>query len=98
MTLFALGVVLSHHRVRPNATIAGISAMKLVVFPLVVWTAFAVASPGNAWLDLFVLNAAGPSGAMAFSLALLYGVKASNIAPVIVWTSLLSLVSLSWLA
>lgn len=98
MTLFALGVVLSHHPATPNATVAGVTAMKLVVFPAVVWAAFALASPENAWRDLFVLNAAGPSGAMAFSLALLYGVRTANIAPVIVWTSVLSLLSLSWLA
>ena len=55
-------------------------------------------SPGNGWTDLFVLNAAGPSGAMAFALALLYGVRTDAIAPVIVWTSTLSLISLSFLA
>ena len=98
MTLFALGVVLSHHQLRPNATITTVSAMKLIVFPITVSAAFALVSPENAWRDLFVLNAAGPSGAMAFSLALLYGVRAANIAPVIIWTSVLSLLSLSWLA
>ncbi|MBT8423753.1 MAG: AEC family transporter [Silicimonas sp.] len=98
MTLFAMGVVLSHHAIRPNATIAGVSAMKLILFPALVWAVFAAFSPENPWRDLFLLNAAGPSGAMAFSLALLYGVRPGNIAPVIVWTSTLSLISLAWLA
>ena len=35
---------------------------------------------------------------MAFSLALLHGVRTDAIAPVIVWTSTLSLISLAWLA
>lgn len=60
--------------------------------------ALAVMSPGNDWAPLFVLNAAGPSGAMAFALALLYKVRTDAIAPVIIWTSVLSLFSLAWLA
>lgn len=98
MTLFALGVVLSSHRIAPGPAVAGISAMKLVAFPLLVWLAFGALSPGNPWAGLFTMNAAGPAGAMSFALALLYGVPTRNIAPVIVWTSLLSLVSLAWLA
>lgn len=98
MTLFAMGVVLSANTISPNATIAGISAMKLLGFPALIWLGFATVSPENAWSDLFLLNSAGPSGAMAFSLALLHGVSARNIAPVIVWTSILSLFSLAWLA
>ena len=50
------------------------------------------------WHDLFTLTAAGPSGAMAFALALLHGVRTDAIAPVIIWTSVLSLLSLAWLA
>ncbi len=98
MTLFAMGVVLSANTIVPNATIAGISAIKLLCFPLLVWAGFMVLSPGNPWTELFRLNAAGPSGAMAFALALLHGVSTRNIAPVIVWTSVLSLFSLAWLA
>ncbi|AZQ67869.1 malonate transporter [Silicimonas algicola] len=98
MTLFALGVVLSSQPVTPGPAATGIAAMKLVAFPALVWIAFALLSPANPWTDLFVLNAAGPSGAMAFSLALLHGVPTRNIAPVIVWTSVLSLASLAWLA
>ena len=47
---------------------------------------------------LLVLAAAGPSGAMAFALALLHGVRTDQIAPVVIWTSVLSLMSLAWLA
>ena len=66
--------------------------------PLAVWIGFALLAPDSRMHDLFVLNAAGPSGAMAFSLALLYGVRTETIAPVIIWTSLLSVFSLAVLA
>ncbi len=98
MTLFAMGVVLSSHSVVPSLPVAGVSAMKLVIFPVLLWLAFEVASPENPWKGLFILCAAGPSGAMAFSLALLHGVRTDRIAPVIIWTSLISLLSLAWLA
>jgi hypothetical protein len=44
------------------------------------------------------LNSAGPSGAMAFALAMIHKVNTDKIAPVIVWTSMLSLISLAYLA
>ena len=98
MTLFAMGVILSSHTIAPSAPVAAISALKLIVFPALVWTLFAGFSSANLWQPQFVLNAAGPAGAMAFSLALLHGIRTDRIAPVIVWTSVLSLVSLAWLA
>ena len=35
---------------------------------------------------------------MAFALAMLHGVKTDQIAPIVIWTSILSLFSLAWLA
>ena len=98
LTLLALGVILSGHSLLPAPTVLGISAMKLLAFPLLVWVALILAGVEGQWRDLFVLNAAGPSGAMAFALALLYGVRTDCIAPVIIWTSVLSLFSLAMLA
>ncbi|WP_099826451.1 AEC family transporter [Oceaniglobus indicus] len=98
ITLFALGVILSGHRIAPTPVIAGIAGLKLLMFPAFVFGALSMMSAGNAWADLFVMTAAGPSGAMAFSLALLYGVRTDAIAPVIIWTSTLSLLSLAYLA
>ena len=98
MMLFAMGVVLSSHSIRPGPTIAAISAAKLLGLPLLVAAAFAIGAPDSDWRQLFLMASAGPAGAMSFSLALLYGVKTDNIAPVIVWTSVLSLLSLAWLA
>jgi len=98
LTLFALGVILSGQAAKPSLPVVGITAMKLFLFPALVFVALNVLAPGNSWADRFVLNAAGPSGAMAFSLALLHGVRTDVIAPVVIWTSALSLLSLAWLA
>ena len=98
LTLFALGVILSGQAAKPSVPVVGITAMKLFLFPALVFVALGALAPGNNWADRFVLNAAGPSGAMAFSLALLHGVRTDVIAPVVIWTSALSLISLAWLA
>ena len=98
LTLFALGVVLSGHSVVPSPTVIGVSALKLLGFPALLFGGLTLLSPDNPWGELFVLSAAGPSGAMAFALALLYGVRTDAIAPVIIWTSILSVLSLAWLA
>lgn len=98
LTLFALGVILSGQAAKPSLPVVGITAMKLLLFPALVFVALRLFAPDNSWADRFVLNAAGPSGAMAFSLALLHGVRTDVIAPVVIWTSALSLVSLAWLA
>lgn len=98
LTLFALGVILSSHALMPTRLIGTVAMLKLLAFPaLVAGTVWMVAAPTD-WQTLFTLTAAGPSGAMAFSLALLYRVRTDSIAPVIIWTSLLSLLSLAWLA
>lgn len=98
LTLFALGVILSGHALTPSPLIVTVSAIKLLAFPALVATAVWSIAPPETWQSLFVLTAAGPSGAMAFALALLYGVRTDAIAPVIIWTCLLSLFSLAWLA
>ncbi len=91
-------MILSQQNLRPTPVVAAISALKLVVFPALVFVALAAAGVSARWHDLFTLTAAGPSGAMAFALALLHGVRTDAIAPVIIWTSVLSLLSLAWLA
>jgi predicted permease len=98
LTLFALGVILSGHALMPSPTVAAMTALKLLGFPLLVWAGLHLVSSAPNWQQLFVLASAGPSGAMAFALAMLYGVRTDAIAPVIIWTSLLSLLSLAWLA
>ncbi|KUF11567.1 AEC family transporter [Pseudoponticoccus marisrubri] len=98
LTLFALGVILSGHALLPSGPVIAISALKLLAFPALVWAGLHLTDTPTGWETLFILAAAGPSGAMAFALAMLYGVRTDVIAPVIIWTSTLSLLSLAWLA
>ncbi|WP_417270444.1 AEC family transporter [Celeribacter sp.] len=99
LTLFALGVILSGHSLLPSPTVTAMSALKLFGFPLAVFAALtAFPAVTEQWHTLFILGAAGPSGAMAFSLAMLHGIRTDAIAPVIIWTSILSVVSLAVLA
>ncbi len=98
LTLFALGVILSGHAMKPSGTILTVSAIKLLVFPLIVWMLLGLGTRPQEWSDLVLLTSAGPSGAMAFALAMLHGVRTDQIAPVIIWTSVLSLISLAVLA
>ena len=98
LTLFALGVILSGQRLAPTKKVTVIVAMKLFLLPFVVAVFLQWGGRPTLWNELLLLNAAGPSGAMAFALALLYKVRTDTIAPVIIWTSVLTLVSLAWLA
>lgn len=99
VALFALGVVLSQTRFRMDPVVVSFTCVKLVAFPGLVWLAFnatgLLAQPGN---GQFLLASAGPAGAMGFSLALLHNVRTDAIAQVVVWTSVLSLISLAVLA
>ena len=98
LTLFALGVILSGHKIFPTKKVTVISFIKLCLLPLAIALLLQLGNRPFIWNDLLLLNAAGPSGAMAFALAMLYKVRTDTIAPVIIWTSILTLVSLAWLA
>lgn len=98
LTLLAVGIILSGSRLTPTPVVAGISALKLLLFPAMVWALIAVVHPSDPAAPQFLLAAAGPSGMMAFSLALLHGVRTDAITPVIIWTSLLSVIPLALLA
>ena len=98
LTLFALGVILSGHRLLPTKKVTAIAAIKLCLLPIIVAVLLQWGDRPVEWNELLLLNAAGPSGAMAFALAMMYKVRTDTIAPVIIWTSVLTLVSLAWLA
>ncbi|GGG61998.1 hypothetical protein GCM10011415_05250 [Salipiger pallidus] len=98
LTLFALGVILSAGSLVPSAPVAVAAGMKLMAFPALVGLALQLGEVGGQWQEQVTLASAGPSGSMAFALAMLYGVRTDAVAPVIVWTSVLSLVSLAVLA
>lgn len=98
LTLLAVGIILSGSRLTPSPVVVTVSAFKLALFPAIVWALIAFVDPGDTAAPLFLLTAAGPSGMMAFALALLYGVRTDAITPVIIWTSFLSLIPLALLA
>jgi len=98
VALFALGVTLSQTRFRVEGVVVTFTLMKLLAFPLAIWTGLQIFAGDDPTRDLYVLAAAGPTGAMSFSLALLYGVRIDAIAQIIVWTSLLTLGTLAFLA
>ena len=83
---------------KPTKKIAVFSTIKLLVMPAVVFTLLQFGDRPPVWDSMLLLNAAGPSGAMAFALAMLYNVRTETVAPVIIWTSVLTLISLAFLA
>lgn len=98
VALFALGVVLSGTRFVPDRAVVVVSLVKLVVFPASLWLALSpVAGEGEA-VRQFVFASAGPTGTMAFSLALLHDIDSDRVAQIMVWTSVLSLLTLAVLA
>ena len=98
--LFALGVILSAKQEEIIASLSTlIVAMKLILHPIVAYFVLSIlfllpvelAKPA-------VMVAAAPCGVMSFMLALNYGVKVDNIARVILISSLLSLMNISFVA
>ncbi|ANT61070.1 malonate transporter [Salipiger sp. CCB-MM3] len=98
LVLFALGLLLSGQSLKPSPVVVSFAALKLFGFPLLVTLALWLMGVAGQWQAQFTLLAAGPSGAMAFALALLHGTRTDRIAAVTIWTSALSLLSLAALA
>lgn len=95
VALFALGVVLSQTTFRLDRAVFAFTGIKIVVFPAAVWFGLKAAPYQAVDMHIYVLGAAGPSVAMSFSLALLYDIPTQTLAQIIVWTSVLSLISLA---
>ena len=102
VALFALGVVLSQTRFEWDHVVISFTLIKLLIFPFLLWAIFSATGKfdGEGWArnSQFLMASAGPSGAMGFSLALLHNIRSDAIAQIVVWTSLLTLVSLAVLA
>ena len=98
ITLFAMGVILSRTALMPSRTVFVLSGIKLFALPMLVAGLLLFGDWPADWQQLMVLNAAGPAGAMPFAIAMLYGISTDRIAPIIIWTSFLSLFTLAWLA
>lgn len=95
IALFALGVVLSQTVFRAEPVVAVFTSIKILFFPACVWLALYLVSYQATDTQTYVLSAAGPSVAMSFSLALLYDIKTDTLAQILVWSSLLSLISIA---
>lgn len=98
LALFALGVVMSSIRFRPDAAVLTCAAINMLVFPLIVLAGLRLLAPAAPGADLYVFVAAGPAGAMAFNLALLHDVRPDRIGQLILGTSVATLVTLALLA
>ncbi len=98
VALFGIGVVMSGTRFKMDRVVACFAALKLVAFPLSVGGALLLLAPDTPDYRQYLLAAAGPAGVMTFTLAILHGVRTDAIAQVIVWTSVLSLITLALLA
>lgn len=98
LALFALGVVMSATALRVDGVVAAFCTMKMLVFPLAVFSGLQALAPGEPGNELFVFVAAGPAGTMAFNLALLHHVPHEAIGRLVIITSVLTLISLAVLA
>ncbi|MCG8511316.1 MAG: AEC family transporter [Rhodospirillales bacterium] len=99
-SLFALGIALSHHRrSRRTALPATIAALKVVGHPLAAMAIIIFGfqlTPDAARPAL--MTAAGPCGAMAFVMALKYGVKIDAIAKSILFAMIASVLTVTLMA
>ncbi len=98
VALFSMGVVLAATRFGWDPAVAGVTALKLLAFPALVWLLVGGFGPGWEEGRRFAFAAAAPTGSMAFGLALLYDVPTGRLAQVMVWTAFLSLFALAVLA
>ncbi|MFT5363491.1 MAG: malonate transporter [Dinoroseobacter sp.] len=98
VALFGIGVVMSQTQFQMDRVVASFAVIKLIAFPLAVWAGLSVLAPQDAEMRQFLLASAGPAGVMTFTLAILHGVRTDALAQIIVWTSVLSLLTLALLA
>lgn len=98
--LFSLGIIISEFRIsRIDHGALLVTAIKIVVHPLVLWLLFLMTgSLDGYWSKTSLLAAAGPCGAMPFVLALQYQVKADSIGAAIIYSTAASLITLSVIA
>lgn len=96
--LFALGVILADQPLRPLGGLTWFTVgVKLLVHPALFALAAGVVTMEPTWQQLGFLVAAGPCGAMPFVIALQYDIKPTTIAKAVLVSTVLSLLSLSYL-
>jgi predicted permease len=71
--------------------------IKIALHPLLALFALSALTVETAAADILLLVSAGPCGAMAFVIALQYGVRTETLARAILISTVLSVFSLAWL-
>ena len=96
-SMFALGIIIAANIGRHLDICAlSITSLKLILFPLLIWIAIAwLQLPEGVSKDTLMLTSAGPCGAMPFVLAVQYRVNPDSIGLAIVYSTLLSLLTLA---
>jgi hypothetical protein len=99
--LFSLGIMLSYQRkITPTKLIVSMSSLKLIIHPLLAWLIITLLFGGHypEVHSTALMVAAAPSGAMAYMLAVNYNVSVDRISPIILYTSIGSLITVSMAA
>ena len=99
--LFSLGIMLSYQRkITPTKLIVSMSSLKLIIHPLLAWLIITLLFGGH-YPEIHstaLMVAAAPSGVMAYMLAVNYNVSVDRISPIILYTSIGSLITVSMAA
>ncbi|MEE4166348.1 MAG: AEC family transporter [Desulfocapsaceae bacterium] len=99
-SLFSLGIILAGTRFfSVDYTAVMVTALKIVIHPLVVWLLFSSFFGVESFRpNAVLLVAAGPCGAMPFVLAMQYRVRAESIGLAVIYSTVASLFTLSIIA
>ena len=96
--LFSLGIMLSYQKkITPTKLIVSMSSLKLIIHPLLAWLIITLLFGGH-YPEIHstaLMVAAAPSGVMAYMLAVNYNVSVDRISPIIFYTSIGSLITVS---
>ena len=96
--LFSLGIVLSYQKkIAPTKLIISMSTLKLIRHPILAWLIITLLFGGRypESHSTALMVAAAPSGVMAYMLAMNYNVSVNRISPIILYTSIGSLITVS---
>ena len=96
--LFSLGIVLSYQKkIAPTKLIISMSTLKLIIHPILAWLIITLLFGGRypESHSAALMVAAAPSGVMAYMLAMNYNVSVNRISPIILYTSIGSLITVS---
>ena len=99
--LFSLCIMLSYQKkITPTKLIVSMSSLKLIIHPLLAWLIINLLFGGH-YPEIHstaLMVAAAPSGVMAYMLAVNYNVSVDRISPIILYTSIGSLITVSMAA